>query len=71
MGFNVTNDVFAKNAWYFRNSLVKADTGLLCKIPLITGSVNKEQGEIAYGKFFEKKERYWHEHPDFRQSLVL
>ena len=25
MGFNVTNDVFAKNAWYFRNTLVRAN----------------------------------------------
>ena len=25
LGFNVTNDVFAKNAWYFRNSLVRAN----------------------------------------------
>ena len=25
MGFKVTNDVFAKNAWYFRNSLVRAN----------------------------------------------
>ena len=25
MGFNMTNDVFAKNAWYFRNSLVRAN----------------------------------------------
>lgn len=25
MGFHVTNDVFAKNAWYFRNSLVRAN----------------------------------------------
>ena len=25
MGFDVTNDVFAKNAWYFRNSLVRAN----------------------------------------------
>ena len=25
MGFNVTNGVFAKNAWYFRNSLVRAN----------------------------------------------
>lgn len=25
MGFNVTNDVFAKNAWYFRNALVRAN----------------------------------------------
>ena len=25
MGFDVANDVFAKNAWYFRNSLVRAN----------------------------------------------
>lgn len=25
LGFNVTNDSFAKNAWYFRNSLVRAN----------------------------------------------
>ena len=25
MGFHVTNEVFAKNAWYFRNSLVRAN----------------------------------------------
>lgn len=25
LGFDVTNDVFAKNAWYFRNSLVRAN----------------------------------------------
>lgn len=25
MGFSVTNDIFARNAWYFRNSLVRAN----------------------------------------------
>lgn len=25
LGFNVTNDVFAKNAWYFRNALVRVN----------------------------------------------
>lgn len=25
MGYNVTNDAFAKNAWYFRNALVRAN----------------------------------------------
>ena len=25
LGFNVTNDIFAENAWYFRNSLVRAN----------------------------------------------
>lgn len=25
LGFNVTNDIFAKNAWYFRNAMVRAN----------------------------------------------
>ena len=25
LGFDVTNDLFAKNAWYFRNALVRAN----------------------------------------------
>ena len=25
LGFNVTNDIFSKNAWYFRNALVRAN----------------------------------------------
>ncbi len=25
LGFDVTNDIFAGNAWYFRNSLVRAN----------------------------------------------
>lgn len=25
MGFTVTNDIFAENAWYFRNALVRAN----------------------------------------------
>jgi hypothetical protein len=25
LGFDVTNDTFAENAWYFRNSLVRAN----------------------------------------------
>ena len=25
LGFDVTNDIFAENAWYFRNALVRAN----------------------------------------------
>lgn len=25
LGFDVTNDLFAKNSWYFRNALVRAN----------------------------------------------
>ena len=28
LGFSVTNDIFAENAWYFRNALVRANYGL-------------------------------------------
>ena len=31
LGFNVTNDVFAKNAWYFRNALVRANFRFITK----------------------------------------
>ena len=31
MGFQVTNDVFAENAWYFRNALVRANYNDLSK----------------------------------------
>ena len=31
LGFDVTNDVFAKNAWYFRNALVRANFSFIRK----------------------------------------
>ena len=31
LGFNVTNDIFAKNAWYFRNALVRANYSNISK----------------------------------------
>ena len=31
LGFNVTNDIFAENAWYFRNALVRANYNDLTK----------------------------------------
>ena len=31
LGFDVTNDAFAKNAWYFRNSLVRANYNNIAK----------------------------------------
>lgn len=31
LGFDVTNDVFAKNAWYFRNALVRANFKYIVK----------------------------------------
>ena len=31
LGFNVTNDIFAENSWYFRNALVRANYNNLAK----------------------------------------
>ncbi len=31
LGFDVTNDIFAKNAWYFRNALVRANFNFIRK----------------------------------------
>ena len=31
LGFDVTNDVFAKNAWYFRNALIRANFRFIAK----------------------------------------
>lgn len=31
LGFNATNDIFAKNSWYFRNALVRANYNNLVK----------------------------------------
>ena len=31
LGFNVTNNIFAENAWYFRNALVRANYNNLAK----------------------------------------
>lgn len=31
LGFDATNDIFAENAWYFRNALVRANYNNLTK----------------------------------------
>ena len=36
LGFNVTNDIFAKNAWYFRNAMVRANYTNLQKGAYVT-----------------------------------
>ena len=40
LGFDVTNDTFAKNAWYFRNSLVRANYANLQK------GIHKDRGYL-------------------------
>lgn len=61
MGFNVTNDVFAKNAWYFRNSLVRAN------YRDVKNGVNEDMSfleaflrNLLMGEQNELKNRYMH-----------
>lgn len=61
MGFNVTNDVFAKNAWYFRNSLVRAN------YRDVKNGVNEDMSfleaflrKLLMGEQNELKNRYMH-----------
>lgn len=46
LGFNVVNDVFAQNSWYFRNALVRANYSNLQKgITETTMYLERHQGE--------------------------
>ena len=61
MGFNVTNGVFAKNAWYFRNSLVRAN------YRDVKNGVNEDMSflekflrNLLMGEKNELKNRYMH-----------
>ena len=76
MGFNVTNDVFAKNAWYFRNSLVRANyrnvkNGVYEDISFLEIFLRN----LLMGEKNELKNRYMHirwdktTHPDDKQHI--
>ena len=61
MGFDVTNDVFARNAWYFRNSLVRAN------YRDVKNGVNEDMSfleaflrNLLMGEKNELKNRYMH-----------
>ena len=61
MGFDVTNVIFAENAWYFRNSLVRANfTDLSKGIRETTEFVELFLGNLLLGESNELKNRYLH-----------
>ena len=61
MGFDVTNDIFAENAWYFRNSLVRANFNDLSKgIRETTEFVELFLRNLLLGESNELKNRYLH-----------
>ena len=61
MGFDVTNTVFAENAWYFRNSLVRANFNDLSNgIRETTEFVELFLRNLLLGESNELKNRYLH-----------
>lgn len=61
LGFNVTNDLFADNSWYFRNALVRANYNNLQKgIHETTVFLEKFLRNLLLGEDNELKNRYMH-----------
>ncbi|MBR6402493.1 MAG: Fic family protein [Eubacterium sp.] len=61
MGFDVTNDIFAENAWYFRNSLVRANYNDFSKgIRETTEYLEMFLKNLLLGETNELKNRYTH-----------
>ena len=61
LGFDVTNDIFAENAWYFRNSLVRANyNDLKNGIHETTEFLELFLRNLLLGESNELKNRYMH-----------
>ena len=61
LGFNVTNDIFAENAWYFRNALVRANyTNLSKGIHETTEFLELFLRNLLLGEINELKNRNLH-----------
>ncbi len=61
LGFDATNDIFAENAWYFRNALVRANyTNLQKKIYETTEYLENFIRNLLFNENNELKNRYLH-----------
>ena len=61
LGFDVTNDIFAENAWYFRNALVRANyTNLQKGVHETTEYLEAFLRNLLLGEKNELKNRYLH-----------
>ena len=61
LGFNVTNDIFAENAWYFRNALVRANyTNLQKSVHETTEYLELFLRNLLLGEKNELKNRAMH-----------
>ena len=61
LGYSATNDVFAENAWYFRNALVRANfNNIAAGIHETTEYLEKFLGNLLLGENNELKNREMH-----------
>ena len=61
LGFHATNDVFAKNVWYFRNALVRANySDLGAGIHEDLSYLENFLRNLLMGEAYELKNRYLH-----------
>ena len=60
-GYDVTNDIFAENAWYFRNALVRANyTNVKKNIYDTTKYLEDFLNNLLLGTNYELKNRHLH-----------
>lgn len=61
LGFHVTNDVFAKHAWYFRNALIRANySNLRAGVHEDLSYLENFLRNLLMGEKHELKNRYLH-----------
>lgn len=71
LGFHVTNDIFAENAWYFRNALVRANyTNLQKNIYETTEYLEAFLRNLLLNEKNELKNRYLHISRQFENGKV-
>lgn len=73
MGFPVTNDIFARNAWYFRNALVRANYNNWNKgIQGTTAYLELFLKNLLAGEHNDLKNRYLHvQWDDKKQDIAI
>ncbi len=73
LGYDATNDIFAENAWYFRNALVRANyTNLKSDIHETTAYLEKFIRNLLLNENNELKNRYLHIDNKFhRQNIAI
>lgn len=71
MGFNVSNDIFAKNSWYFRNALVRANYVNLQKgIDKNPEFLEKFFRNMLMGEHNELKNRFMHLNFKSKKTII-